>query len=509
MSLPEEIKIENIDHLGIVAGLIDEVGIVDIINEKLGVDKREKITSGQTVKAMILNGLGMISRPLYLFSQFFEDKAVEKLLGKGVTSEYLNDDKIGRVMDEVYQLGLTELFVEIVLSVIKRFQIATESAHLDATSFHLHGKYQTEEIPEKNQEIIKERPIFITKGYSRDHRSDLKQCVLDLIVSNDGEIPLFMRTGDGNEADKAVFGKILLEFKKRIELNSIMVGDSALYTQENVQLMKNIKWITRVPLTIKKAKELIRSTTITPLKDLDDLEPERKELIKKLQEKGYSWQEQLVTYAGIEQRWLIVESEFRQKSDWLKLDLKIKKESEKVTKILKQLAKEEFETQNQARNKLKQINKKLQYFRLTEIDVIQRISKNKNNQSQEPKQVYQIESKSEALTEVIEAKRKEAGRFILATNIVDETEIKPEEILDKYKNQQSCERGFAFLKDPLFFADSFFVEKPERVETILWLMSLCLLVYNLGQRQLRNSLKRAKVGVKNQVGKLTKERSFI
>jgi transposase len=67
MSASEEIQIKNIDHLGIVAGLIDEIGIVEVINEKLGVDKREKISSGQVLKAMILNGLGMVSRPLYLF----------------------------------------------------------------------------------------------------------------------------------------------------------------------------------------------------------------------------------------------------------------------------------------------------------------------------------------------------------------------------------------------------------------------------------------------------------
>ena len=61
----QEIIIQNIDHLGIVAGLIDEISIVKIINEKLGVDQWEKIPSGQVVKALIINGLGMISRPLY------------------------------------------------------------------------------------------------------------------------------------------------------------------------------------------------------------------------------------------------------------------------------------------------------------------------------------------------------------------------------------------------------------------------------------------------------------
>ena len=82
VSNSDEITIKNIDHLGIVAGIIDEIGIVEIINKKLGIDPREKITSGQVVKALILNGLGMVC-PLYLFSQFFEDKAIEKLLGNG------------------------------------------------------------------------------------------------------------------------------------------------------------------------------------------------------------------------------------------------------------------------------------------------------------------------------------------------------------------------------------------------------------------------------------------
>ena len=114
-------------------------------------------------------------------------------------------------------------------------------SHLDSTSFHLDGEYKREEDKEKQEEekIIKERPIFIKKGYSRDHRPDLKQCVLDLITSQDGDIPLFVRVGDGNESDKAVFGKVLVEFKKQIKFDSIMVCDSALYGQENLQHLQS------------------------------------------------------------------------------------------------------------------------------------------------------------------------------------------------------------------------------------------------------------------------------
>lgn len=65
-------------------------------------------------------------------------------------------------MDDTYQLGLTNLFVEIGLLVIKNFNIETKYAHLDSTSFHLHGEYNQIESSENDQK----RPILITKGYS-------------------------------------------------------------------------------------------------------------------------------------------------------------------------------------------------------------------------------------------------------------------------------------------------------------------------------------------------------
>lgn len=66
MSYLEEIQVKNLDHLGIVAGLIDEIRIVEIINNKLGIDVREKISAGTVVKSILINGLGFVSRPLYL-----------------------------------------------------------------------------------------------------------------------------------------------------------------------------------------------------------------------------------------------------------------------------------------------------------------------------------------------------------------------------------------------------------------------------------------------------------
>ena len=117
----EEIEIQNIDHLGIVAGIIDSIGIVEIINELIGVEKDEKVNAGQVVKAMIINGLGFVSKPLYMFPEYFETIACEHLIGAGVKPEYLNDDKLGRVMDKMFEKGLSTIFFIIAVKAAQKF----------------------------------------------------------------------------------------------------------------------------------------------------------------------------------------------------------------------------------------------------------------------------------------------------------------------------------------------------------------------------------------------------
>ena len=90
---------------------------------------------------------------------------------------------------------------------------------------------------------------------------------------------------------------------------------------------------------------------------------------------------------------------------------------------------------------------------------------------------------------------------MLATNILDEKSLSNDDIISQYKAQQSCERGFGFLKDPLFFADSIFLKASERIEAMAMIMGLCLLVYTLAQRQIRTALSASKSTIKNQLGK--------
>jgi transposase len=63
------------------------------------------------------------------------------------------------------------------------------------------------------------------------------------------------------------------------------------------------------------------------------------------------------------------------------------------------------------------------------------------------------------------------------------------------------EGGFRFLKDPWFMVDSTFLKLPSRIEALMMIMTLCLLVYNVGQYRLRKSLEAQNTTLPNQLGK--------
>ena len=456
----ETMQILNIDHLGIVAGIIDEMELVEEVNKIVGIKTKEILTPGQVMKAMILNGLGFLSAPLYLFEEYFVGKATEHLIGEGVLPGHLNDDKLGRELDKYYQVGTTKIFTKVAIKAAHKFQVERKSIHLDGTSISVEGEYkkETEEI-EKTQPDIEEnklkiepemKAIEIVHGYSRDKRPDLKQFIIDMIVTGDGDIPLYLKVDSGNIDEKSVFVERLKEFKKQWTFEGICVADSALYTAENLAAMRELKWITRVPLSINEAQN-----KILEIKELE---------WKDSKIKGYKIAEKESEYGGIKQRWIIVESELRKKSSIEQVEKQVKKQLEKAEASLRKISKQQFACQADAKIAIEKLSKSWKYHQIKEIEYREKIeykTAGRPNKLAEPTQIkYQVTGKIEISEEVIKAEKIKAGRFILATNILDKNELSDEQVLEEYKAQQSNERGFRFLKDPLFFTSSVFVKTP-------------------------------------------------
>lgn len=489
MSEPS-VTVENIDHLGIVAGIVDELGLVEYFNEQLGVDPRETLSIGIVVKAMILNGLGFVSAPLYLFEQFFIGKATAHLLGDGVEAGHLNDDRLGRGLDQLYQAGVSDLFVGLALQAQQRFKVECRSAHLDSTSFAVDGEYASR--PEAVVECTPV-PIQVTYGYSRDHRPDLKQFVMNLVCWGDGDLPAFLALADGNQSDKARFADLLLAFQQQWQFEGLYVADSALYSEPNLQALNGLQWLTRVPLTLTAATDLVTQLPESALQPTEI--------------NGYRIASVCSEYGDVRQRWFVVESEARRQSDLAKLDQTIAKATAQGQTRLAQWQRQEFACEADALAALNQLASRLPWHHLTNRQVS---SKAHYDRPGKPKPgtaparvTYHPQATLSLNTEKQTQHQHRAGRFILATNVLDLDTLTPTQALQEYKDQQGTERGFRFLKDPLFFTSSVFLKSPERIMALAFIMALCLLVYNLGQRQLRQALQQANQTLPNQLGKGT------
>ena len=101
-----------------------------------------------------------------------------------------------------------------------------------------------------------------------------------------------------------------------------------------------------------------------------------------------------------------------------------------------------------------------------------------------PVQGYQLQATLERKANTEETFTRQHSRFILATNQLDKTLWSAQKLLQEYKAQQTVERGFRFLKDPLFFVSSVFIKKPQRVEALALIMSPTWMVYTLDERRL-------------------------
>ena len=192
-----------LDHLGLVAGMFDELGIGDVIDQATHQNPELRdLTVGEAVKAMVLHGLGCINQARYLVPRCFQNKPTSRLMAPCVAPEQLNDDALGRALDTLYDDGVTKLYRLMAATAAKRLGLAPTFAHLDSTSWHVDGRYNRAEEPDAEV-------MHITRGDSRDHRPDLNHVLLELMVEHQAGSPVLMPPLSGNSSDAHAFGQVV------------------------------------------------------------------------------------------------------------------------------------------------------------------------------------------------------------------------------------------------------------------------------------------------------------
>lgn len=478
---------KRVDHLGIAAGICHEIGLIAEIDTAVGTTGRQ-VSVGQAIQAMILNGLGFTSRAMYLTPEFFQNRPVAALLGEGVTAEMLTDDSLGDALDRVYEYGVTELFAQVASRGCHTYGIRHRYYHADTSSFHLHGQYRDQP---GEPEVIE-----IRHGYSKEQRPDLKQVMLSLITTHQSAIPTWLEPLSGNSQDKETLARTVQAYHQQLRAKqeeSYYVVDSALYSKDNINALNHVWWLTRVPLTIKQAQELLLAETATEM--------------PAFAEEGYRGCVYEVTYGQVPQRWLVVYSAQAAAREAKTFRRRREKAGQQMEKKLRKLAGQQFACEADAQAALQQFADKLKYHQLqaTITPVMGYAAPGRPRKDSQPQvQGYQIEAKLVQDKQVQAQHERKRGKFIIATNQMDPFRLATAEMLSVYKAQGvTVERGFRFLRDPMFFADSLFLHKPQRIMALLMVMGLALLVYALAERKLRRQLKAKRQTIPDQKGRPT------
>ena len=479
----------NLDHLGLIAGMVDELGLSELIDTVIKQDHEQRqVSLGQCVKAMILNGLGFVNRALYLMPHFFKNKPVERLLGDGVEAEHLNDDTLGRALDAIYTYGPEMLYGQLAAQAVKRLGLSCQIGHIDSTSFHVDGIFNSDhEAPE--------RVIHITQGYSRDHRPDLNQVTLQLISEHQAGIPLWMDALSGNSSDKNSFRQTLNSHLDQLRNGvglSLIVADSALYTAKTLQDLGDFPWISRVPETIGGTQELILAVS--------------NEWMQTRPERAYT--ALCASYGGIKQRWLVVYTQSARERAEQTVNKQHLKQSQAEYKAFDALTKRSFACVADAETALSHLQKTLKVVALHDpriVEVIGFKDKDRPRKGRAPDTVsYRVEAGVASVLETRCSKVQQKSGFILATNQLDESQLNHEDMLKHYTpDQQKVERGFRFLKDPWFMAHTLFLKSPKRIMALMMVMTLCLLVYGALEYRTRQTLQQHQQTFPTQLGTTT------
>jgi transposase len=522
--------VEHLSHLGIVAEVCREIGVAEWLDQQ-DPGNRQQVSVGTATVALVLNGLGFSNRRLYLVAQFFADKPVEHLLGPGILAEDLNDDCLGRTLDWLYAHDVTRLFAGLALRARRAFRVEMRRLHADTTSFAVHGQYDpyAQDLPEalETPEMLKaaahaaqERAgegttdegaegvpsvIEVTYGYSRDHREDLKQWMLALVTSGEG-IPQFLQPLDGNASDKRALLEAVTALTQQVresgETPGVYVADSGLYSADNMTQLNaaGVRWVSRVPETSTAAQALVQERLETT-KDAEAWE-------HTADGTRHWWSRQQPNLLQGPERWIVVRTQEGEERARATVQRQTERDQATWEKRLWHLGNQTFACQPDAEAALAKACQRLPpWFTLTSTvsshPTYPTRGRPRKDAASSATAVWHIQA---GLTRDPAALEREALRratYIVGTNLLDSKAWPDEAVIELYREQSVVERGFAFLKDPLFLASSVFVKRPQRIMALAFVMTLCLLVYKLAEVRVRQRLAETQQTVPDQARKPT------
>lgn len=469
----------------IINNICQQLGIRETINNVVKWDEKQCLLDpGTHVTALIINILCRRD-PLYHVERFYLEQDVELLFGQGVMANNFNDDVLGKVLDKIHDAGSKKVFSAVALKAQLNEDITYRTLHGDTTARLVYGDYEKYE-QEKGM-------LHITRGYNKEHRMDLKQFKIGLLVTEEG-FPVFGEILDGNLDDKTWNKQLLENLPEHFNLEElkkiVYVADSALVTRDNLEAMGNdIQFISHLPQTFNLASELTRDAfALNQWLELGKLTPGKKSA-------SYKAVELTRELYGRQYRFLVVHSSHLDKRKLRGLDSRLNKLKTSLEKAVQKFMKLTFACEADAEDALSRFIKehKNDFYPLhgsveKAAVKVKRGKKGRPKKDDKPEyqDTYNVRVQINELEEKAYKREKEhLSCFVLITNIFKG--FNAYELLKEYKQQTVVENRFRFIKHPLYVGP-LWLQIPRRLEAMSYVILMALAVYIILQRRVRLAL---------------------
>lgn len=229
-SSPWRLESHTLGALPVVNHFLDRLQLESLLGRYVAHRNRRLRLPPATALALLLRNVLLGRAPVYALEEWATPIEPAQLRLTAAQISLLNDDRVGRALDELFDADRASLLTEVVVRAVQEFGVDLQQLHNDSTTVTFSGDYRgaTPETVRRGQ-----RTLAITHGHNKDHRPDLKQLLFILTISADGAVPVHYRAADGNTTDDQTHihtWDTLRELVGRADF--LYVADSKLCTRE-------------------------------------------------------------------------------------------------------------------------------------------------------------------------------------------------------------------------------------------------------------------------------------
>jgi transposase len=495
----QRLRSVTVGPLPILNRLLARMDLENILRQHLRRDGSRTRLPTTTGLLVLLRNLLISREPIYGIGEWAQRLAPDLLGLAPEQLEHLNDDRIGRCLDRLFEGTVPELVMALVRQVVREFGVSLEELHNDSTTVSFFGAY--DEAEEEGTQRGRRTPA-ITYGHSKDHRPDLKQLLYVLTVTEDGGVPVYFAVKSGNVVDDRTHREtwdLLVELVGSEDF--LYVADCKLATTDNMRYIdrRGGRFISVLPATRKEDRQFRQRLVADPEGvSWDDLYAVRDENAQRIVDEVSVCPEETITKEKYRLWWFHSTRKAR-RDGRARLD-HIQRAIAGLAELKDRLlgARPRLRTTEQVEPVVADLLKDTGAQPYLRVEVRQYVTEEFRQAAPgRPGKDTQYVRKTtsccdltwELDTEAIAAAEKTDGMFPLITNAHDMT---AEEVLRAYKRQPIIEKRFSQLKTD-FEVAPVYLKNVRRIQAMLCLYFFALIVQTLLERQLRQAMQAAHV----------------